>query len=295
MERTVRERTEEIRQQAEELQEKNAEIIKTQNQLIMQEKLASLGALTAGIAHEIRNPLNFVNNFAELSTDLTQSLREDLARQEDRLDPEVRANIQELVQDLHKNLAKINEHGRRIDSIVGGMLLLSQGKTGERLPTEINALLDEYVHLAYHGLRAQDSSFSVVIKTDYDQSIGEIEVVPLDLSRVFLNIVNNACHAAREKKKTALPPFLPTVSVRTRNLNGSVEIRIRDNGNGIPKDIIDRIFNPFFTTKPTGQGTGLGLSLSYDVVVKEHQGEIRVETEEGKYAEFIITLPKRMK
>jgi signal transduction histidine kinase len=276
-----------------ELQEKNAEIIKTQNQLVMQEKLASLGALTAGIAHEIRNPLNFVNNFAELSKELTAALQESLAKQDDRLPPEVLAETAELLGDLRQNMAKINEHGKRIDTIVRGMLLHTQEKTGKPLPADINVLLDEHVQHAYHGLRAQDSSFDVAIKTDYDRSIGEVEVVPQDLSRAFLNIINNACHAAHEKKKSAPSPFTPVVSVCTRNLDDKAEIRIRDNGNGIPKNVIDKIFNPFFTTKPTGKGVGLGLSLSYDVIVKGHQGEIKVETEEGKYAEFIVTLPKR--
>jgi signal transduction histidine kinase len=278
-----------------ELQEKNAEIVKTQNQLIMQEKLASLGALTAGIAHEIRNPLNFVNNFAELSKELTQMLLASLTKQEDRLHPDVRRETTELLDDLHQNVAKINEHGKRIDAIVRGMLLHTQEKTGKPLPTDINILLDEHVQLAYHGLRAQDSGFNVTITTDYDRSIGEIEVVPQDISRAFLNIVNNACYAANEKKKSAPPSFVPVVFVSTRNLDGKVEIRIRDNGNGIPKNVIDKIFNPFFTTKPAGKGVGLGLSLSYEAIVKGHQGEVKVETEEGKHTEFIVLLPKKKK
>jgi signal transduction histidine kinase len=173
------------------------------------------------------------------------------------------------------------------------MLLHAQGTTGERLPTDINVLLDEHVQLAYHGLRAQDASFNVAIKTDYDQSLDVIVVVPQDISRVFLNVANNACYAANEKRKIAPPPFAPTVFVSTRNRGDQAEIRIRDNGNGIPQNIVDKIFNPFFTTKPTGKGTGLGLSLSYDVVVKQHKGELKVETQEGEYAEFIIRLPKR--
>lgn len=275
-----------------ELQEKNAEIIKTQNQLVMQEKLASLGALTAGIAHEIRNPLNFVNNFAGLSQELTRMLRENFAEQEERLHPQVLAEMTELLDDLQQNMTKINEHGERIDGIVRGMLLHSQGTSGARLPTDINVILDAHVQHAFHSLRAQDASFNVAIKTDYDQSIGQIEVVPQEISRAFFNIVNNACYAAYEKKKTA-PSFTPVVSVRTKNLDGKVEIRVRDNGNGITKDVLGKIFNPFFTTKPPGKGVGLGLSLSYEIVVKGHQGEIKVETEEGKYAEFIVTLPKR--
>ncbi|MBI1807743.1 MAG: hypothetical protein HYR76_11905 [Ignavibacteria bacterium] len=306
LEKVVEERTHEIRIRMEEnrlqaeelatknieLEEKNKEIVKTQEQLIIQEKLASLGALTAGIAHEIKNPLNFVNNFAELSVELIQELRDDLNNHRERLDQETQEKIHELLTDLEHNTTKINEHGKRADSIVRGMLLHSRGKSGERMPTDLNVLLDEYVHLAYHGLRAQDSNFNITIKTDYDRSVGQIDVVPQDISRVFLNIVNNACYAAHEKKKSAPREFIPTLFVCTKSVNGSVEIRIRDNGTGVPQKIIDKIFDPFFTTKPTGKGTGLGLSLSYDIVVKGHNGEIRVETEEGKYTEFIIRLPK---
>jgi signal transduction histidine kinase/ligand-binding sensor domain-containing protein len=306
LEKVVEERTHEIRLRSEEnrlqavelaatneqLEEKNREIIKTQEQLIMQEKLASLGALTAGIAHEIKNPLNFVNNFAELSVDLMKELREDIAGQEDRLDPKTLADIQDILNDLEHNAGKINEHGKRADSIVRGMLMHSRGKTGERMQVDINVLLDEYVNLAYHGLRAQDSNFNIGIETAYDKSIGQIEAVPQDLSRVFLNIVNNACYAANEKKREAGSGFSPKLSVRTKNLGDKVEIGIRDNGKGIPPEIRDKIFEPFFTTKPTGKGTGLGLSLSYDIVVKQHHGEIKVDSKAGEFTEFIIQLPK---
>lgn len=306
LERVVEERTHEIRLRSEEnrlqaeelattnaqLEEKNREIIKTQEQLIMQEKLASLGALTAGIAHEIKNPLNFVNNFAELSVDLMKELREDISGQEERLDPKTLVDIQDILNDLEHNAAKINEHGKRADSIVRGMLMHSRGKSGERMPVDINTLLDEYVNLAYHGLRALDSNFNITIDTAYDKSIGQIEAVPQDLSRVFLNIVNNACYAANEKKKEAGGGFSPKLSVRTKNLVEKVEIGIRDNGKGIPQEIRDKIFEPFFTTKPTGKGTGLGLSLSYDIVVKQHHGDIKVDSKPGEYTEFIIVLPK---
>lgn len=201
-------------------------------------------------------------------------------------------DIEEILDDLRKNVEKINEHGKRADSIVRNMLLHSRGRPGERQKTDINALLVEYVNLAYHGMRAQDASFNIKIETDYDSSIGLVEVVPQDLSRAFLNTLNNACYAAHEKKKEMRDAFSPTLSVVTKNLDDLVEIRIRDNGNGIPQDILDEIFNPFFTTKPTGQGTGLGLSISYDIIVEEHKGEIKVETEEGGYTEFIISLPK---
>jgi PAS domain S-box-containing protein len=284
-----------------ELQAKNAELEKTlqrlqdmQDQVIMQEKLASLGALTAGIAHEIRNPLNFVNNFAELSAELTQELREDIAEQKDRLDSEILEDIEAILYDLEQNVYKINEHGRRADRIVHGMLLHSRGNPGQREPSDVNTLLAEYVNLAYHGMRAQDASFNVTIETDYDPSIGLVDVVPQDIGRVFLNVINNACYAAHAKRKDMGEGFSPTLSVHTTNRGDRVEIRIRDNGTGIPPEVRDKIFQPFFTTKPTGAGTGLGLSISYDIVVQEHKGEIHVETEEGQYTELIITLPKHV-
>lgn len=299
LEKTVAERTEEVRLQAKELavknvelEEKNQEILRTQEQLIMQEKLASLGALTAGIAHEIKNPLNFVNNFADLSVELVQELREDILKHKEKLDVDTLDDIEAILDDLGHNATKISEHGKRADSIVRGMLLHSRGKTGERMLTDLNTLLDEAVQLAYHGLRAQDADFNITIEKDYDRSIGDLDVIPQDLSRVFINVVNNACYATNEKKKVTRDSFEPKLSVCTKNLADKVEIRIRDNGTGMPKDVVSKIFNPFFTTKPTGKGTGLGLSLSYDIVVKEHNGEMKVETEEGNYTEFIITIPK---
>jgi signal transduction histidine kinase len=266
----------------------------TQDQLVVQEKLASLGALTAGIAHEIKNPLNFVNNFSQLSVELVQELREELGKEQAKLDPGVRDNVEDVLQNLEQNVAKINEHGKRADSIVRGMLLHSRGGKAERQATDFNALVKEYVHLAYHGLRGQDTSFQVALDLDFDPSIGSIQIVPQDLSRVILNIANNACYAANAKKETAGPGFEPRISVRTRNLGDKVELRIRDNGNGVPAAIREKIFAPFFTTKPTGSGTGRGLSISYDIVVQGHQGELRLETEEGQFAEFTITLPKQV-
>jgi signal transduction histidine kinase len=254
--------------------------------------MASLGQLTAGIAHEIKNPLNFITNFAVLSHDLTQDLRKELATERSHVDPARAKEIEEVLNDLEQNVNKINEHGKRADSIVRGMLLHSRGKAGERLETDLNALLTEYTNLAYHGMRAQDQSFNVKIETDLDPTIGKICVVPQDISRAFLNIVNNACYAANDKRKSAKNGFNPTVRVSARNLNDKVEIRIRDNGNGIPLSIREKVFNPFFTTKPAGVGTGLGLSLSYDIITHEHKGEISVDTKEGEFTEFVITLPK---
>jgi signal transduction histidine kinase/ligand-binding sensor domain-containing protein len=276
------------------LEEKNREIIKTQEQLIVQEKLASLGGLTAGIAHEIKNPLNFVNNFAALSVDLAGELREELEANKNKKVADIAKEIEDILTNLQQNAAKITEHGRRADSIVHSMLQHSRGKSGQREMTDINALLDEAVNLTYHGMRARDSSFNITIEKDYDGSVGRIEVVPQDVSRVFLNIINNACYAAHEKKKQASNSFSSTLSVRTKNLGDKIEIRVRDNGNGIPLAIRGKIFNPFFTTKPTGQGIGLGLSISYELIVQEHRGEIKVETEEGRFTEFIIILPKNV-
>jgi predicted ATPase/signal transduction histidine kinase len=288
----VEERTQQLQEKNQELSITLQKLKATQQQIIAQEKLASLGALTAGIAHEIKNPLNFVNNFAELSAELTQELLEEIENQKDRLDAETTDYIEEILNDLTQNVKKINEHGKRADNIVRGMLMHSRGKGGDRERTDLNALLAEYINLAYHGMRAKDSSFNITIDTHYDNTIGSVTVFPQDISRVFLNVINNACYAAHDKKKQLGDDFSPRLSASTKNLGDRVEIRIRDNGNGIPNDIVDKIFNPFFTTKPTGQGTGLGLSISHDIIVQGHQGELKVETEEGKYAEFIIILPR---
>jgi signal transduction histidine kinase len=271
---------------AKEIEKAYTELKSTQAQLIHSEKMASLGELTAGIAHEIKNPLNFVNNFSEVSRELLDEIKTELKNKNDD------AAIQ-LIEDLKQNLDKINQHGKRADSIVKGMLLHSRGTSGEKTLTDINDLLDQYVNLAYHGMRATNKDFNITIEKDYDNSIEKINVVPQDLSRVFLNIINNACYAAYDRKRKSVDNnFSPTLKVSTENLKDKVEIRIGDNGNGIPADILDKIFQPFFTTKPTGEGTGLGLSLSYDIVTKIHNGDLRVESEEGKFTEFIITIPK---
>jgi signal transduction histidine kinase len=274
---------------------------KTQQQLVTQEKLASLGQLTAGIAHEIKNPLNFVNNFAALSVDLAKELREEIGKQRAEGEgPGAKskddfANIEEIIDTLIQNAEKINHHGKRADNIVKSMMQHARGSSGQRELVDINHLLDEAVNLTYHGMRANDASFNITIEKDYDESIGKIEIVPQDISRVFLNIINNACYAAQQKKKMNPDGFSPTLSVSSKNLSEKIEIRIRDNGNGIPVDIREKIFNPFFTTKPTGQGTGLGLSISYDIIVQEHRGEVKVETEKGKFTEFVVRLPRMQK
>jgi len=275
------------------LAESHAHLKATQQQLVTQAKLASLGQLTAGIAHEIKNPLNFVNNFAVLSVDLVKELREEIERR--RVKSEGRedfANIEEILDTLEQNAAKINHHGKRADGIVKSMMQHARGSSGQRELADINHLLDEAVNLVYHGMRANDASFNVTIEKEYDESIGKLNVVPQDISRVFLNIMNNAAYAAHQKKKANRDGFSPTLSVATKNLGDQIEIRIRDNGNGIPAAVRDKIFNPFFTTKPTGQGTGLGLSISYDIIVQEHKGEIKFDSEEGRFTEFVIYLPK---
>jgi signal transduction histidine kinase len=254
----------------------------TQLQLIQSEKMASLGELTAGIAHEIQNPLNFVNNFSEVNAELIDEMQQEL-------DKGNLADAKAISNDIKENEQKINHHGRRADSIVKGMLQHSRSSGGVKEPTDINALADEYLRLAYHGLRAKDKSFNATMKTDYDESIGNINIIPQDMGRVILNLITNAFYVVDEKKKSGVDNYEPTVTVSTKKVNYIVEIKVKDNGNGIPQKVLDKIFQPFFTTKPTGQGTGLGLSLSYDIV-KAHGGELKVDTKEGEGSIFIINL-----
>lgn len=259
----------------------------TQKQLIQTAKMASLGELTTGIAHEIQNPLNFVNNFSEVSVEMLDELREGTVNKLKTPDKE---EADAIINDLADNLKKINEHGKRADSIVKGMLQHSTPSTGKKEPTDINALADEHLRLSYHGIRAKDKSFKASFTTVLDKNIGYIEVVPQDIGRVLLNLYNNAFYAVKEKKKQRGEAFEPLVSVTTRKIGDTAEIAVHDNGTGIPQKVMDKIFNPFFTTKPTGQGTGLGLSISYDII-KAHGGELKVETKEGEFAKFIIRLP----
>jgi signal transduction histidine kinase len=275
----------------EKINKANNELKAAQTQLIQAEKMASLGQLTAGIAHEIKNPLNFVNNFSELSIELAAEVIEEIEKMPDSVDPKDKEYVIGIVQDIESNVKKINEHGKRADSIIRGMLLHSRGKSGEMQETDLNALLAEYVALGYHGLRASDNTFNIKIESDYDSAIGKVRVVPQDISRVFLNLVNNACYSTVQKKAELKDAYFPILSVSTKRTGDSVIIRVRDNGKGIPPAIVERIFNPFFTTKPAGSGTGLGLSISYDIIVQEHKGEIKVESVEGEWAEFTITLP----
>ncbi len=278
------ERQEEITVQRDQLSNTLSELKDTQRQLIQSEKMASLGELTAGIAHEIQNPLNFVNNFSEVSVELLEDLIEEAkaGRTEDVL---------EIAGDLTQNLQKINHHGRRADGIVKGMLEHSRTSTGQKEPTDLNKLADEYLRLAYHGLRAKDKSFNAELITAFDESLLPANVIQQDIGRVLLNLFNNAFYAVHQKQKTAPPDYKPTVEVSSLKKDGQLQLIVKDNGNGIPESIKDKIMQPFFTTKPTGEGTGLGLSLSYDIVVKSHGGNIAVNSKEGEFTEFIISLP----
>jgi two-component system, NtrC family, sensor kinase len=255
----------------------------TQAQLIQSEKMASLGELTAGIAHEIQNPLNFVNNFSETNVELIEEAQGEL----DTGNPE---NAAALLSDVKENESKINYHGKRADAIVKGMLQHSQKNSGQKEPTDINALADEYLRLSYHGFRAKDKTFNATIKTDFDNSIAKINVMPQEIGRVLLNLFNNAFYATHEQLKKLGAGYEPTVSVSTKKMKDNIEIRVQDNGIGISKSVQDKIFQPFFTTKPAGEGTGLGLSLSYDII-KAHGGELKVESKEGQRTQFIVQLP----
>ena len=272
-----------VDEQTAELKKSLEDLKATQTQLIQSEKMASLGELTAGIAHEIQNPLNFVNNFSEMNTELIDEMQEELKT----------GSAEEAIaisNDIKENQKKINHHGRRADAIVKGMLQHSRNNTNDKEATNINALADEYLRLSYHGLRAKDKSFNAKLETDFDKTMGKVNVVAQDIGRVILNLITNAFYVVKQKKEQQKEGYEPTVSVCTKRNNDTITISVKDNGNGIPQAIKEKIFQPFFTTKPSGEGTGLGLSLSYDIV-KSHGGELKVETHEGKGTEFTIILP----
>jgi signal transduction histidine kinase len=272
-----------LQQQKEKIQSTLTQLKSAQAQLIQSEKMASLGELTAGIAHEIQNPLNFVNNFSEVNSELIDELEDEVKK----------GNLNEvktIAKEIKDNEQKISHHGKRADAIVKGMLQHSRISSGQKEPTSINALCDEYLRLAYHGFRAKDKSFNVNVETDFDDNIGKINIIPQDIGRVVLNLISNAFYAVSEKKKQNIAAYEPIVTVSTKKLAKKCEIKVSDNGNGIPKKVLDKIFQPFFTTKPTGQGTGLGLSLAYDIITKGHGGEITVETKEGEGSEFRVIL-----
>ncbi|MCY7358576.1 MAG: histidine kinase, partial [Rudanella sp.] len=283
----LQQQKEEINQKSNQLEQSLAELKATQTQLVQKEKMASLGELTAGIAHEIQNPLNFVNNFSEVSAELVTELEEEREKGDQR-DEELEA---EILVDLKQNLQKITHHGGRASAIVKGMLEHSRTGTGEKRPTNLNALADEYLKIAYHGLRAKDKNFNAELVTEFQADLGLVDMMPQEIGRVLLNLYNNAFYAVQEKQKQAPAEYNPTVTVSTTQLNGHTRIRVSDNGTGIPDAVKAKIFQPFFTTKPTGEGTGLGLSLSYDIVTKGHGGILTVESEEGEGTEFVITLP----
>ena len=286
LERLVAQRTAALTTQAEELRGALTELRATQAQLVQSEKMASLGELTAGIAHEIQNPLNFVNNFAEVSVELVAELEEERTRPV--RDPGLE---DELLADLKQNLVKISQHGGRAASIVRGMLEHSRTSSGERTPTDLNQLADEYLRLAYHGLRAKDKTFNATLEPDFDPDLPLVPVLAQDLGRVLLNLLSNAFYAVRQRQQRGAAGYSPTVRVSTRRVGDEVEIRVRDNGGGIPESVKQKIFQPFFTTKPTGEGTGLGLSLSYDIVTQGHGGTLTVDSHEGQGTEFLIRLP----
>jgi signal transduction histidine kinase len=279
----VQERTQELSQSLDELRT-------AQDRLIQTEKLASLGQLTAGIAHEIKNPLNFVNNFSALSAELIDELNDVLKSA--AIDDKTREEIDELTDMLRGNLEKVVQHGKRADSIVKNMLLHSREGSGEHRPVDINGIVEESLNLAYHGARAEKSGFNITLQRDLDPEAGLIDLYPQEITRVFLNLISNGFYAATKRKEAGEESFEPTLSASTKSLGSKVEIRIRDNGVGIPLEVKEKMFNPFFTTKPAGEGTGLGLSMSHDIVVKQHGGKIDVDTKPGVFTEFIITLPR---
>ncbi len=262
-----------------------------QDRLVQTEKLASLGQLTAGIAHEIKNPLNFVNNFSSLSVELIDELQETLGSV--AVDDKTRAQITELSDMLRGNLDKVVQHGKRADSIVKNMLLHSRQGSGEHQPVDINSLVEESLNLAYHGARAEKQGFNITLEQSYDPTAGKVDLFPQEITRVLLNLISNGFYAATKRKaQTDGGNYEPILSAVTKNLGDRVEIRIRDNGTGIPPEVKERMFNPFFTTKPAGEGTGLGLSLSHDIIVKQHAGSIDVDTQPGAFTEFRIVLPR---
>jgi signal transduction histidine kinase len=271
---------------------KSLEELRTaQDRLVQTEKLASLGQLTAGIAHEIKNPLNFINNFSAVSVELIDELRAALGGA--HLDSKLGAEINDIADMLQGNLDKVVQHGKRADSIVKNMLLHSRQGSGEHRPVDINALVDESLNLAYHGARAEKQGFNITLERSFDPAAGEIDLFPQEITRVLLNLISNGFYAATKRKaETNGGNYEPTLAAATKNLGDSVEIRIRDNGTGIPPEVKERMFNPFFTTKPAGEGTGLGLSLSYDIIVKQHAGSIEVDTQPGDFTEFRLVLPR---
>jgi two-component system, NtrC family, sensor kinase len=284
LEKKVEDRTQELSQSLDELRA-------AQDRLVQTEKLASLGQLTAGIAHEIKNPLNFVNNFSGVSLELIEELQEALGKV--KADDDTRADIADLSDTLRGNLEKIVQHGKRADSIVKNMLLHSREGSGEHRPVDINSVVEESLNLAYHGARAENKAFNITLERSFDPTAGEVDLYPQEVTRVLLNLISNGFYAAIKRKNQANGDYEPILAAATKNLGDRVEIRIRDNGTGIPPEVKEKMFNPFFTTKPAGEGTGLGLSISHDIIVKQHAGTINVDTAPGEFTEFKIVLPRK--
>ena len=280
-----------LSKQKAELEDTLDKVKQMQQQIVMQEKLASLGSLTAGIAHEIKNPLNFVNNFGDLSVELIGELKEELEDLKSSIGEDNYEEVEEIMTMLVQNISKIVEHGKRADSIVKGMLMHSRGKSGEFSEVEFNDVINEYVGLAYHGLRAKDSNFNATFIKNYSENLPNLSIVRQNFGRVILNLVNNACYSTIKKKEKFGDSYEPTITVTTENTGTHVVVKIKDNGLGIPDELVQKVFNPFFTTKPTGEGTGLGLSLSYDIITQEHNGEFSVSSVEDEFAEFTIKIP----
>ena len=281
----------ELRQRTADLTQSLEDLRGAQDRLVQTEKLASLGQLTAGIAHEIKNPLNFVNNFSAVSIELVDELREALGGV--HLDTKLRADISEIADTLQGNLGKVVQHGKRADAIVKNMLLHSRQGSGEHRPVDINALVDESLNLAYHGARAEKQGFNITLERSFDPTAGEVDLFPQEITRVLLNLISNGFYATTKRNAGANGgDYEPTLAAATKNLGDSVEIRIRDNGTGITPEVREKLFNPFFTTKPAGEGTGLGLSISHDIIVKQHSGSIEVDTQPGEFTEFRIVLPR---
>jgi two-component system, NtrC family, sensor kinase len=282
---------EDVQKRTQELSRLLEDLRTAQDRLVQTEKLASLGQLTAGIAHEIKNPLNFVNNFSAVSVELIDELREALGGV--RLNNKLRAEISEIADTLQSNLDKVVQHGKRADAIVKNMLLHSRQGSGEHRPVDINALVDESLNLAYHGARAERQGFNITLERSFDPAAGDIDLFPQEITRALLNLISNGFYATTKRKAEADGGnYEPTVAAATKNLGDRVEIRIRDNGTGIPPEVREKLFNPFFTTKPAGEGTGLGLSISHDIIVKQHGGSIEVDTQPGEFTEFRIVLPR---
>ena len=281
----------ELRQRTGDLSKSLEDLRTAQDRLVQTEKFASLGQLTAGIAHEIKNPLNFVNNFSEVSVELIDELRVTL--QNVKADDKTSADVTELTDTLRGNLVRIVQHGKRADSIVRNMLLHSRGGSGEHRPVDINDVVEESLNLAYHGARVEKQGFNITLTKSFDPAAGEVDLFPQEIARVLLNLIANGFYAAsKRKEQMKTDAYEPTLTAATRNLGDSVEIRIRDNGTGIPREVKEKMFNPFFTTKPAGEGTGLGLSICHDIIVKQHGGSIEVDTQPGEFTEFRITLPR---